>query len=89
MTKTKRFYLMGTTIVLHDDVWSRIVPCVDSKILPALALRQILPYIDSETLPALAYAGKMTRDAAVFRNVANGSFSLLPKTEHNFVEFAK
>ena len=30
--KTKK----GTTIVVHDDVWNRIVPYVDSKTLQAL-----------------------------------------------------
>ena len=48
----------GTTIVLLDELWSRIVP-----------------YVDSETLMALACAGKTTRDAAVFRKCADGSFS--------------
>ena len=31
----------------------------------------------------------MTRDAAVFRDVANGSFSLMPTIELHLVEFAK
>ena len=66
--KTKK----GSTIVLPDDAWSRIVP-----------------YDDSKTLPALACACKTTRDAAVFRDVADSSFSLMPTTEHHFVELAK
>ena len=32
---------------------------------------------------------KTTRDAAVFRNVSNGSFSLMPTMERYFIEFAK
>ena len=62
----------GTTIVLPDEVWGRVVP-----------------YVDSETLPAIACAAKTTRDAAVFRDVANGSFSLMPTTERHFFELAK
>ena len=61
-----------TTNFLHDDVWRRIVP-----------------YIDSETLTALSCASKTTRDAAVFRDVANCSFSLAPMTKCHFVEFVK
>ena len=49
----------------------------------------IVSFIDAETLPALACAGKTTRDAAVFRDVANGSFSLMLTTELHLVEFAK
>ena len=37
VNKTKRFYSRGTITVLHGDVWSRIVPYVDSETLPALA----------------------------------------------------
>ena len=48
-----------------------------------------MPYVDSKTLPALTFAGKTTRDAAVSRDVANGSFSLMPTTEPHFVEIAK
>ena len=66
--KTKK----GTTVVLHDDAWRRIVP-----------------YVDSETLTALACAGKATRDTAVFRDVADGLFSLFLTTECHIVEFAK
>ena len=61
----------GTIIVLHDDVWSSIVP-----------------YIDSETLPALMCGGKRTCDA-VLRDVADGHFSLMRRTERHFVELAK
>ena len=48
-----------------------------------------MPYVDSETLPALACAGKTTRDAAVVRDVAKDSFSLMPTMERYFVEFAE
>ena len=48
-----------------------------------------MPYVDSETLPALAYASKTTHDTAVFRDVADSSFSLLPTTERHFIEFAE
>ena len=48
-----------------------------------------MPYVDGGTLPALACAGKTTRDAAVFRDVANGHFSPMPTTERHLVEFAK
>ena len=50
---------------------------------------RIVAYVDSETLPALSCGGKMTRDAAVFRDVANGHFSLPPTMERHFVELAK
>ena len=62
----------GTTVVLYDDVWSRIIP-----------------YVDSETLSAIACAGKTTRDGAVFGDVADGTFSLMPATDRHFVEIAK
>ena len=52
-------------------------------------LSRILPYIDSKTLLALTCAGKTTRDAAVFRDIADGSSSLMPTTDRYFVEFAK
>ena len=48
-----------------------------------------MPYVDNETLPALACASKTTRDAAVFKDVADGSFSLMPTTERHFIELAK
>ena len=62
----------GTTVVLIDDAWMRIVP-----------------YIDRETLPALECACKTTRDATVFRDVADGSFLLMLTTECHFAEFVK
>ena len=68
----KKTTMEGTSIVMHDDVWSRIVP-----------------YDDSETLAALVCAGKTTCDAAVFRDVTDGSLSLVPTIERHFVEFAK
>ena len=46
----------------------------------------ILPCIDSETLPALPYAGKTSRDAAVYWDA---SFLLIPTSERHFVELAK
>ena len=49
----------------------------------------IVIYVDSETLPALACPSKTTRDAAVFRDVANGKCSLVPRMERRFVDFAK
>ena len=58
-------------------------------VLPDDAWSCIAPYVESETLPALACAGKTTRDTAVFRDFANGSFSLMPTTERHVVEFAK
>jgi hypothetical protein len=58
-------------------------------VLPDEVLCQIMPYVDSETLPDLTCAGKTTRDAAAFGDVANGSFSPMPTTERHFVEFAK
>ena len=48
-----------------------------------------MPYVNSETLQALACASKTTRDAAVFREVADGSFSLMPTTERHLVALAK
>ena len=48
-----------------------------------------MTFVDAETLPALACAGKTTRDAAVFRDVADGSFSLVPTMELHLVELAK
>ena len=57
--------------------------------LPDDVWSRIVSYVDSETLPALASTSKTSRDAAVFRDVANGSFSLTPTTERHFVEFAK
>ena len=60
-----------------------------SIFLPDDALSRIGPYVDSETLPALSCAGATTHDTAVFRDVANGSFSLMLTTERHFVEFAK
>ena len=57
-------------------------------VLPDGAWSRILPFVDSETLPALAYAAKTTRDAAVFRDVADGSFSLMSRTQRHFFEFA-
>ena len=48
-----------------------------------------MPYVDSETLPAVACACKTTDDAAVFRDVADGSFSLMPTIERHLVKFAK
>ena len=62
----------GTTIVLPDDAWSRIVP-----------------YVDSKTLRTLECTAKTTRDAAVFRDVVNGSYSIASTPERHFVEFAK
>ena len=61
----------STIRVLPDDVWSRIMPYADSKILLALTS-----------------ARKTIRDAAVFRDVANGSYSIAPTSERHFVEFA-
>ena len=52
-------------------------------------MRQIVPYADSETLTALACAGKTTRDAAIFRDVTDGRFSLAATSERYFVELAK
>ena len=49
------------------------------------AWSRIVPYVDSKTL----CANKKTRDAAVFRDVADGSSSLMPTTERHFIEFAK
>ena len=49
----------------------------------------IVSLVGAKTLTILACAGKMTRDAAVFRDVADGSFSLLPNTELHLVELAK
>ena len=46
-------------------------------------------FVDSETLLALACAGNTTHDAAVFSDVAEGRFSLMPTTERHFVELAK
>ena len=60
-----------------------------SIFLPDDALSRIGPYVDSETLPALSCAGATTHDTAVFRDVANGSFLLMPTTERHFVELAK
>ena len=48
-----------------------------------------MPYVDSETVPALVCNSKTTHIAAVFRDVADGSFSLVPTTEHHVVEFVK
>ena len=47
----------------------------------------IVSFFDAKTLTILACAGKTTRDAAVFRDVADGSFSLLQTTEHHFGHF--
>ena len=58
-------------------------------VLPDDAWSHILPYADSETLLALTCAGKTTHDTAVFRDVGNGSFSLMSTTERHFVEFVK
>ena len=49
----------------------------------------IVSFVEAKTLTILACAGKTTRDAAVFRDVADGSFSLLQTTEFHLVEFAK
>ena len=57
-------------------------------VLPDDAWSRIVPYVDSETLRAIACASKTTRDAAVFRDVEDGSFSLLPTTERHSGEFA-
>ena len=51
--------------------------------------RRIVPYVDSEALLALACAGKTTRDAAAFRDVATSLFSLVPTTKLHFVELTK
>ena len=48
-----------------------------------------MSFVDAKTLTILACAGKTTRNAAVFRDVAEGSFSLTRTTERHFVEFAK
>ena len=48
-----------------------------------------MPYFDSETLLALACTANTTRDTAILRDVADGSFSLLPSTKRHFVEFAE
>ena len=45
-----------------------------------------MPYVDSETL---ACAGETTCAAAVFRDVEDGSFSLMSTTERHFVELVK
>ena len=58
-------------------------------VLPDDTWSHIRPYVESETLLILAFAGKTTRDAAVFRDVADGSFSLMPTTERHFVELVK
>ena len=52
-------------------------------------MEHIVSFVDSETLPALASDSKTTRAAAVFRDVADGSFSLMPTTERHYVKFAK
>ena len=49
----------------------------------------IVSFVGAKTLTILACAGKTTRDAAVFRDVADGSFSLMQTTERHFVELAK
>ena len=49
----------------------------------------IVSFVGAKTLTILACAGKTTRDAAVFRDVADGSFSLMPTTELHLVELAK
>merc|ERR1719506_1333791 len=49
----------------------------------------IVSFVGAKTLTILACAGKTTRDAAVFRDVADGSFSLVLTTERHLVEFAK
>ena len=49
----------------------------------------IVSFVDAKTLTILACASKTTRDAAVFRNVADGSFSLMQTSKRYFVEFAK
>ena len=48
-----------------------------------------MPCDNSKILTALACADTTTRDAAVFRDVADGSFSFMPTMERRFVEFAK
>ena len=53
------------------------------------AWAHIVSFVGAKTLTILACAGKTTRDAAVFRDVADGSFSLMPTTELHFVELAK
>ena len=47
-----------------------------------------MPYVKAKLSRPLR-AGKTTRDVAFFRDVADGSFSLLPTTERHLVEFAK
>ena len=49
----------------------------------------IVSFVGAKTLTILACACKTTRDAAVFRDVADGSFSLMPTTELHLVELAK
>ena len=46
-------------------------------VLPDDVWSNIMSFVDSETLPALACAGKTTRDAAVFTDFAESSFSLV------------
>ena len=48
-----------------------------------------MAYIDSETLPVLTCASKTTHDAAVFRDVADDSFSRMPMTEHHVIDFVE
>ena len=55
-------------------------------VLPNDTWSRIVLYVDSENLPALSCAGNTTRDAAVLRDVADGSFSLMPRTERHFVK---
>ena len=58
-------------------------------VLPDDAWGLIVPLVDSETLRALACAGKTAHVAAIFIDIADGSFSPMPTTERHIVELAK
>ena len=58
-------------------------------VLPDDLWSHIVQFVDTESLPALACSGKTTRDATVFRDVAYGSFLLVPTTKCHSVELAK
>lgn len=52
-------------------------------------MRLLVPYVPSDSVGALSQACRTTRDAAVLRDVADGSFELMQTTERHFVELAK